>query len=618
MRNISLNENAPPADEDLARMPFYSLVPKDPVPNLYFRESLLELAEDKPDLQQQLWIASSRDILFFVNTFLWIFEPRESIVLPFISYGFQDTGFIHLEKNIGKRDIGIEKSRDMGATWIALTALFYRWMFRTRQTFGLVTRTEELCDKKDDPDTLFWKLDFHLENLPSWMTPQHERTRLNLKNKTMDSVFSGYSATEDVGRGGRKTAFLKDEAASWGIDAGFGAWASTQSVTHCRIMPSTPKGMAGIFSEQMHKKDAAMVKLSLHWSLHPDKQRGLYRSTDGQLEVIDTEYDFPPDYPFILDGKLRSPWYDEECRRHPIPAFIAQELDIDYGGSGFPFFNAKAVDDHSRQYACDPFLVGDVDFNTEDFDPSWRQMEGGPLRLWVHLTVEQLPPEAEYVIGCDIATGVGGDQSTNSTASVANKSTGEKVAEYAINHLYPHQFAEVVIALRKFFRGPAGDAMVAWELNGPGREFAKHFMERSPHRVYYREQLDVHGGKVGKKPGWHSDKNSKRLLLGEYGKAIDRGRMINHSAAALEEMLHYVHKPDGKIEHDRASLTLDPTAAGENHGDRVIADALAWKMSEATPVKKEEKQRRDPPAGSMAWRFLQQEKERKRLQETWL
>lgn len=617
MRNISLNENAPPVDEDLARMPHYFHVPKDPVPNLYYRETILELAEDNVDFQQQLWIASSRDELFFVNTFLYVFEPREAVVLPFITWPFQDETFIHMDKAIGKTDMGVEKSRDMGISWMFLTAFFYRWMFRSRQTFGLVSRTEDAVDKRDDPDTLMWKLDFHLDNLPYWMRPDYERLRLSLKNNANNSVISGYAATGDVARGGRKTAFGFDEAASWNIDDGFAAWASTQHVTNSRVMVSTPKGMAGIFAEQMKKKDAEMLKLSLHWSLHPDKVIGLYRSTNGELEIIDDEYDFPPDYPFVLDGKLRSPWYDRECRRHPVPALISQELDIDYGGSGFPFFNAKAVDDHARKFACEPFIVGDIDYD-EDHEPTFREMKGGPLRVWLHLTVEKKPPAADYVIGCDVATGTAGEQSTNSTASIVNKATGEKVGEYAINSQYPDKFADTVIALRKWFSGPSGDAFVGWERNGPGYQFGKHFMENSPHRVYYRESLDQHGGKTTKSPGWHSGKTEKRLLLGEYGKAIDRAMFVNHSLVALDEMLHYIHLPDGKIEHDRSQSTLDPTSAGENHGDRVIADALAWRLAEVKPGKQEKEKQTAPPYGSMAWRFRQQDERARRIQEAWL
>ena len=362
-----------------------------------------------------------------------------------------------------------------------------------------------------------------------------------------------------------------------------------------------------------------MVKVSLHWSEHPEKRRGLYHSIDGVLHIVDEEYRFPPDYPFIMDGKLRSPWYDRECQRHPIPALIAQELDIDYGGSGFPFFNANSLDRHAREFGCDPYHIGEIDFSTEDYEPTWRELPGGRLKLWLHPTIDGVPSGARnYVIGCDVATGTGGEQSSNSVTSVLDMDTGEKVAEFASNSVSPHQFADIVIAMRKWFHGPSGDAFVVWEANGAGSQFGKHFMQKSPHRVFYREHEQVISGKKTKVPGWWSARDSKRMLLGEYAKAIEQMRFINHSRPALEEALHYIYLPSGAIEHDRAQATLDPTAAGENHGDRVIADAVAWRAARDAPSTAEPTGRRTPPYGSMAWRDQQREMEQRKRKDRWM
>lgn len=53
-----------------------------------------------------------------------------------------------------------------------------------------------------------------------------------------------------------------------------------------------------------------MYRLSPHWSLHPEKNKGLYRDRDG---------------------KLRSPWYDNEIKSKKMtPSAVARELDINY------------------------------------------------------------------------------------------------------------------------------------------------------------------------------------------------------------------------------------------------------------------------------------------------
>lgn len=609
LKNIRLNDNAPSVEQEWKSLPYYHLVPKDPLTNLAYRETLLDLAESDEDFRRQLYIACSRDELFFVNTMLWVYEPREEICLPFITWPFQDRAFMHLDRCMGKEDVGVEKSRDMGVTWIFLTAFFYRWMFRRRQTFGLVSRNEDAVDLKDDPGCLMWKLDFHLERIPKWMRPNFSRKHLTFTNLDKKSVINGFSSTGDAARGGRTTAFGFDEAAAFNLNDGYAFWASTQHVTNSRIMVSTPQGMAGIFAEQMQKVAADMCKISLHWSEHPEKQKGLYTSTDGILEILDEDYEFPPDYPFVLDGKVRSPWYDRECKRHPLPRFIAQELDIDYCGAGSPFFSASVIREHSESYARSPFHRGYLEFSEEDkFEPTWKDNQEGNLFLWCHLTVENRPPLAEYVIGCDIATGVGGDWSTNSVASVLNKETGEKVAELVTGSMAPDRFAEAVASLRKFFHSGKQDAFVNFERNGPGTQFMKHFMVISGHRVHYEQNEKRRDHTPTKNPGWFSNRDTKRILLGEYGKAIGRGAMINRSKPALEEMLHYVYGENGTVDHDKSKSTTDPTNAGENHGDRVIADALAWKSCHRSVLinrngSGERTHPKEPPVGSMAWRF---------------
>jgi hypothetical protein len=53
-----------------------------------------------------------------------------------------------------------------------------------------------------------------------------------------------------------------------------------------------------------------MYRLSPHWSLHPEKNKGLYRDKDG---------------------KLRSPWYDNTIKAKKMtPSAVARELDINY------------------------------------------------------------------------------------------------------------------------------------------------------------------------------------------------------------------------------------------------------------------------------------------------
>ena len=69
--------------------------------------------------------------------------------------------------------------------------------------------------------------------------------------------------------------------------------------TDSMYLVSTPKGTANSYYEIMHTP-SDMEKIVLDWKQHPDRKVGLYTSRNGKLEIIDTEYEFPEDYKFVL------------------------------------------------------------------------------------------------------------------------------------------------------------------------------------------------------------------------------------------------------------------------------------------------------------------------------
>ena len=65
-------------------------VPRDVERNLRWRADILRQAETDFGLREELWIASRRDLLFYVNTFVWTYDPRTSCVMPFATWECQD------------------------------------------------------------------------------------------------------------------------------------------------------------------------------------------------------------------------------------------------------------------------------------------------------------------------------------------------------------------------------------------------------------------------------------------------------------------------------------------------------------------------------------------------
>lgn len=314
------------------------------------------------------------DPLFFINAFVYTYDPRKKScpVVPFITYPFQDVAILELADAIGDHDLLAEKSRDMGATWCFLYAMTWYFVFRPMQTFLCVSRKEDLVDKTGDPDCLFWKIDFMLSRLPWFLRPSVKWNRLHMENPGNGSTIDGSSTTGDVGRGGRRTACFLDEFAS--VEEGHKVLKATRDMTTCRLFNSTPKGTNNAFYD-MTLTD--ITKLRFHWTEHPEKSAGLYTSNKetGRLEIIDKEYWEPGDrcvvdeYPFIRDGKMRSPWYDLQCERAAHPMEIAQELDIDYLGSAFQFFDVDTIDKLIKRDSRPAMHVGELDFDPDLLTP---------------------------------------------------------------------------------------------------------------------------------------------------------------------------------------------------------------------------------------------------------
>jgi hypothetical protein len=82
--------------------------------------------------------------------------------------------------------------------------------------------------------------------------------------------------------------------------------------------------------------------------------------------------------------------------------------------------------------------------------------------------------------------------------------------------------------------------------------------------------------------GWLSTEQNKRLLLGNLSRSVQQGEMIVPCTGTMDEMLAYVLDSNGRVVAGR--LRDESTGARENHGDRVIALALAWMAMPDAPV----------------------------------
>jgi len=542
----------------LDNLPYYRRVPKDYEANVRYRKAVTARGYESSSAAEELWIACKRDPLFWINTFVFTFDPRrESSRQPFVTYGFQDQIFADVFNCIGHHDGIWPKSRDMGLTWICLLGIAHFFQFADEKSFMLASRKEALVDKTDDPDSLMWKLDYLFEKQPKWLRPVYNRANLHFGNPRNGCVIDGESTNGDLGRGGRRTAHLLDELAA--VKNAYEVLRATRDNTPCRLMPSTPKGAGNAFFDISHDSERFVRKV--HWINHPRKAEGLYHDAAG---------------------KPRSPWYDGECKRAGSVQEIAQELDIDFHGSDFSFFDPDMVADLLENTAHPPWLTGNLEFDNITAEPKrFVAHPDGMVKLWVNLYADRPPVGHDIAFGCDIALGTkdpSGTGASNSTIVGTDLVTGDQVLALAVNGVQPGDFARIVVALARWFRVPGEEgALIVPEANGAGGMFIDSVATLGYHRMYMRQKEDDKSRhkRMLQVPGWWSSPTTKRSLLLQLAEALMLRTFIMRDRAAIEELRYYRHEKGDKVSHSRAEDAEDPSQARESHGDRVIGAALA-------------------------------------------
>lgn len=580
---------------------FYSMVPRGPVTNLKFRQELMRLVAVEPEFAGVIRAICRMDPFFYFGAFAFTMNParphpRKKV--PLIPYRFQERGIDLILDSLEQGfDISVEKSRQMGASWWFAAVIQYCWRFRHGQNFLMLSRSDEYVDRSNEPKSLFYKLDFINNNLPKWLLPtgwdkRKHRFVKRMINPENGNTIVGEATTDDSGRGGTFTAVLHDEFGA--CDVGMGILKSTRAATSTRWFNSTPKGTGNAHYRivQLSRQNPTQVRpLRWHWSDHPEYASLIYK-LDDEANPIPYRNTRKRDLDiYIRDNselitslkrrgfwdeyKLRSRWFDIQCSRATTKAEIAQEVEIDYGGAGYQFFDSKDIHELMQLYCSPPKYKGDLEFDFETLEPEeFRQHGQGGLELWCEL-IHGAPPARPYVVGVDAAAGTG---ASNSVLSIWDSKSCEEVGQYVDPHIKPERLAKLAIACCKWF----WDAYMIWETVGSGRAFGDAVIEWGFGR-YYKRPGNSETGEAAARAGWAPTRDNKYQLLSQYRGALADRTICTRSEQTLLEALEYMFLGNNWVEHSSLNENEDPSGARDQHGDRVIAAALAVKVMDDQP-----------------------------------
>lgn len=589
-------------------------VATDPAANLEQRRGVLALAKDNRSAQRAIRERCREDFLFWSRLFMWQYDPTQTgawAVGPFTPTPRQeevvlarpethahlapyDRGVFWCIEN--KKTMACEKSRWQGATWLYLGVMAWHCGFHAHRDWLCVSRNKDAVDD-GSKNALFSKLRYVLAHQPAWLMGPVDSTNSYLFFTRTKSEITGEATTSKAGVGGRASAMFVDEFPE--IEFGDVIRDKTALTTHVRFFVGTHLGADTPFDRMCDPAQSPeVVKQQIHWTDGlPEQTAGLYEFDPARPTmpiILDTAYQFPPDYKFVLDGTpsggprpgVRSPWYDRKCREMTTPQAVAQNLDIDVTGSAKQVY--EAIKMREPFAACRPPLwEGDLACDRRGEELTLAERAGGRLRLWVRPDGFGNLPPARYTAGADVSLGVG---ATNSCYTAIDGDRSLVVLEWADPWTDIKDFAAICVALCRWLKGDGtAGAYFAWDSAGAvGKKFTQEVMALGYGNIYYNEETEIRFGPaqgVSKNPGWYGMPKQRLSAHIDYRDALYTRKLADRSERCLKECMKYQYDAKTRdVTHPGEKRTNDPTGSGSNHGDLVVTRVIAWMLAKEMAV----------------------------------
>jgi hypothetical protein len=199
--------------------------PPDYVAELITRQRRLRRLKADAGLRVGLTERYRDDPVAWIAHWAVTYHPRKAAsnaptVMPFVPFPRQVEMIAFLHTCVDGQQSGlIEKARDMGATWLACAFSVWLWLYRPGAAIGWGSRKEQLVDKIGDPDSIFEKMRIIIRHLPKLMLPtgfdpRDDMPSMKIVNRATGATITGESG-DNIGRGGRKLIYFKDESAHY-------------------------------------------------------------------------------------------------------------------------------------------------------------------------------------------------------------------------------------------------------------------------------------------------------------------------------------------------------------------------------------------------------------------
>ena len=448
-----------------------------------------------------------------------------------------------MEEN-GRVRMIISKYRQAGFSTISSALIFHRALFYQS------TRAVIISLDKPTTESIFSMSKTFYEDLPKDIQPElsasNKREMKFVDNGSMYRCFT--AGADNPGRGTTNTALLCDETAFFQsaekVMAGLFQSISLSPGTII-IINSTSNGAQGVYYDLWHKAEQKLgnfTSLFVPWYIQDEYRIAVPDGLVFTSEEVKLKEEWNLDDEQIYWRRIKIAETSTILFKQEYP-FTAQESFIQ---SGSNVFDVEVI----NQYMPSP-PESIRRFNKEY--ASFDEDVEGDLQVW-----EPPKRESKYLIGADVAGGVGGDYS----AAVVMDSERNIVAVYRNNRIDPVFFGHVLFYLGRWYN----NCLLAPESNSIGLATIQQLYSMNyPNLYQQRKTANVNLGNDINSYGFKTTVSTKVPIISNLQAMIKDYDISIPSSLILSELKNYILVG----ENNRMQ------AAAGHHDDTVMATAIA-------------------------------------------
>lgn len=300
----------------------------------------LQIAEKNPDKQKDIvaLVSMREHIADWICDWIFTADPRNSalglpVMIPWVLWPRQVEAIewiytLYLNQKRGM----MEKSRDMGATFLFCAVMLHEWQFSENFGGGIGSNKFESVDTKDNPKSVFSKLRSVLYSQPTWMMPKgfcgvNDKVG-NLVNPANGSNIAGEGG-DNIGRGDRRSMYLVDEAAF--LENPAAADQALSQTTNSQFDLSTPNGRNHYGQKRFAGKTPVFT---FNWRDDPRKNQEWHDVQVAELDSVIVAQEIDISYDSSVEGLFIDPKHIQAAINFPAPIFGTKAAGLDVAAGG--------------------------------------------------------------------------------------------------------------------------------------------------------------------------------------------------------------------------------------------------------------------------------------------